>query len=79
MFERIVFKFILKVSCITFYLFIAYIYLQRDIKDVGKAVKYLLFRAEFILILIKEISLVLITLNHCCSSRIAIIFSVWVY
>lgn len=27
---------------------------QRDIKDVLKVVKYLLFRAEFILILIKD-------------------------
>lgn len=71
MFDIIALKFILRGLVLHF--------ISRDIKDMGKAVKYLLFRAGFILILIKEISLVLITASHCCRSRMGIVLFFWVY
>lgn len=67
MFDIMVFK--LTLTCLVLH------FIQRDIRDVGKAVKYLLFKAEFILLLMKKISLVLIT----AVLLMGIILSVWMY
>lgn len=44
-------------------------FIQRDIEDMGKVTKIFKVRGwEFILILIQEISIVLVSVSHCCSS-----------